>query len=129
MCFAIKASCVCVCGPLLLTENPQNPQTKRPEFYSGFDFSEQGAEGPSLVPQPTKTTSDRAWKRTCELRGGGCTWVFVTAGGRHDEFLGPSWQLESSPLTSTKHVLKKATPCGAKIRKKDRPPLVSRLDW
>ena len=29
----------------------------------------QGAEGPSLVPEPTKTTSDRAWKRTCESSG------------------------------------------------------------
>ena len=67
MCFAIKASCVC--GPLLLRVKPQKPQTKRPEFW--IRFSEQGAEGPSLVPQPTKTTSDRAWKRTCELKGEG----------------------------------------------------------
>ena len=54
-------------------------------------------------------------------KGVECTWVFVTAGGPHEEFLGPSWQLESSPLT--------AAPCGAKIRKMDRPPVVSRLDW
>ena len=31
---------------------------------------------------------------------GGCTWVVVTACGPYEEFLGPSWQLESSPLGS-----------------------------
>ena len=27
---------VCVCGPLLLRVNPQNPQTKQPEFWIRF---------------------------------------------------------------------------------------------
>ena len=46
----------------------------------------------------------------------------MTAGGPHEEFLGPSWQRESSPLTRTKHVLKKATRCGAKISKIGQAP-------
>ena len=99
MCFAIKASCVCVTS----VAKSESTETFKPNNLNfGFHFSEQGAEGPSLVPQPTKTTSGQGMETYLRIKGGGCTWVFVTAGGPHEEFLGPSWQLESSPLTKYK---------------------------
>ena len=110
--------CVCVCGPLLPRVNPQNPQTKQPEFWIRFFGA--GGWGPVTG---TSANEDYQWQGVetyLRIKGGGCTWVFMTAGGRHEEFLGLSWQLESSPLTSTKRVLKKATPLWC--------PVVSKLD-
>ena len=68
-----RCVCVCVCGELCYKESTVISRvvyrnSKRTSFPLQC-FKQQGAEGPSLVPQPTKTTSDRAWKRTCETKG------------------------------------------------------------
>ena len=95
-------------------------ETAKEQVFHSNVSSSRGLRARSLVPQPTKLPVTGRGNVPAKPRGE-CTWVFVTAGGPHEEFLGSSWPLESSPLT--------AAPCGAKIRKMDRPPVVSRLDW